>query len=84
MQVPVIDLTAVYPEVIIAFIGLSVLAIDIFSKRERKTLLFVIALIGLSAALLTTMVYYFQESKIAFSGMVAADPYAQFFKLIFI
>jgi len=83
MQVPVIDLTAVYPEVIVAFIGLSVLAIDIFSKRERKTLLSVIALIGLSAALLT-MVYYFQEDKIAFSGMVAADPYAQFFKMIFI
>ncbi len=83
MQVPVIDITAVYPEVIVAFIGLSVLAIDIFSKRERKTLLSVIALIGLSAALLT-MVYYFQEDKIAFSGMVAADPYAQFFKMIFI
>ena len=84
MQVPVIDLTAVYPEVIVAFIGLSVLAIDIFSKRERKTLLSVIALIGLSAALLTTMVYYFQEDTIAFSGMVAADSYARFFKLIFI
>jgi len=83
MQLPVVDFTAVYPEVTIGLVGLLVLAVDIFIRPERKTSLAVIALVGLFLALFTTGAIW-DRNETAFSGMVAVDPYAQFFKLIFI
>ncbi|MBI5117084.1 NADH-quinone oxidoreductase subunit N [Candidatus Poribacteria bacterium] len=83
MQIPPIDFTAVYPEVIVALVGLLVLAVDIFIKPQRKTSLSAIALVGLVLAFLTTMLIW-DRNETAFSGMVAVDSYAQFFKLIFI
>jgi NADH-quinone oxidoreductase subunit N len=84
MQIPVIDITAIYPEVIITLVGLLVLAIDVFLKPERKGVLAVISLIGLFLALLITMFYDWGRNETAFSGMVIVDPYSQYFKLIFI
>ncbi len=83
MQLPAIDFTSVYPEVTIALVGLLVLSVDIFIKPKRKTSLAVIALAGLFLAMLTTMAIW-DRNETSFSGMVAVDPYAQFFKLIFI
>ncbi len=83
MQVPVIDITAIYPEVIVALVGLLVIMIDIFIRPERKAALSVISLVGLLLALFLTILYW-DGNETAFSGMVVADPYAQFFKLIFI
>ena len=83
MQVPIVDITAVYPEVIVALTGLLVLAVDIFIRPHNKTSLSVISLAGLFLAMLISMLYW-DRSETAFSGMVAVDPYAQFFKLIFI
>ena len=83
MQVPVIDITAIYPEVVVALVGLLVLVIDLFIKPQRKGLLSVVALAGLLIALFLAVLYW-DRNETAFSGMVAVDPYAQFFKLIFI
>jgi NADH-quinone oxidoreductase subunit N len=83
MQIPLVDLTAVLPELVITIVALLVLAVDIIFKPERKTAFSVIALVGLFAALLATMAIWDRNEK-AFSGMVAVDTYAQFFKLIFI
>ncbi len=83
MNLPAIDFTAIYPEVTITLIGLLVLAVDIFLKPKRKTILAAIALAGLAIALLVT-IQMWDRNETAFSGMVAVDPYAQFFKLIFI
>ncbi|RJP64881.1 MAG: NADH-quinone oxidoreductase subunit N [Candidatus Abyssobacteria bacterium SURF_17] len=83
MELPVVDFTAVYPEVVVTLVGLLVLAVDVFLKPERKTVLAVIALLGLFLALLVTLAYY-PLDEVAFSGMVAADSFSQFFKLIFI
>ncbi len=83
MQIPAIDLVAVYPELIVTVVGLLVLVVDIFIKPERKTVLAVIALVGLTFALLATMANWYRNET-AFSDMVAVDTFAQFFKLIFI
>ncbi|UCD56124.1 MAG: NADH-quinone oxidoreductase subunit N [Candidatus Hydrogenedentota bacterium] len=83
MQIPAVDFTDVYPEVTIALVGMLVLAVDIFIRPKRKASLAVIALVGLLLALLTTLAIW-DRNGTSFSGMVAVDPYAQFFKLIFI
>jgi len=83
MQVPAIDITAIYPEVVVALVGLLVLVIDLFIKPQRKGALSVVALAGLLIALFLAVLYW-DRNETAFSGMVAVDPYAQFFKLIFI
>jgi len=44
MQVPAIDITAIYPEVVVALVGLLVLVIDLFIKPQRKGALSVIVL----------------------------------------
>jgi len=58
MQVPVIDITAIYPEVIVALVGLLVLVIDLFIKPQRKGLLSVVALVGLFIALFPALLYW--------------------------
>jgi NADH-quinone oxidoreductase subunit N len=83
MQIPVIDMTAILPEVAVALAGLIVLVVDLLLKPERKTALSAISLVGLLVAMYLALNQW-GRNETAFSGMVAVDPYAQFFKLIFI
>ena len=83
MQVPVIDISAIFPEIIVAVAGLAVLIIDLFSRAERKTWLSVISMVGLIFAMILAMLNW-ETDETAFAGMVAVDPFAQFFKLIFV
>ena len=83
MQIPPIDMTAILPEVTIALVGLIVLVVDLLLKPGRKTALSAISLVGLLVAMYFA-VNQWDRNETAFNGMVAVDPYAQFFKLIFI
>jgi NADH-quinone oxidoreductase subunit N len=83
MQLPVIDLSAIAPEVIVTITGLLVLVVDLFFKPRRPSSLSFVALLGLFIALLATGAIWARD-EYAFSGMVIVDPFAQFFKVIFI
>jgi NADH-quinone oxidoreductase subunit N len=85
MQLPVVDITAVYPEFIVGLVGLTVLVVDLLAKKERPAGLTAIGVVGLAVAFLITLLMLIWDRKeTAFGGMVAVDPYAQFFKLIFV
>lgn len=88
MELPVINagtIGAVAPELIITLTGLLVLVVDLFSASERKRSLMVISIAGLFFAFIATAIVMDQDRiEPIFSGMVVADPYAQFFKFIFI
>jgi NADH-quinone oxidoreductase subunit N len=84
MDIPVIDISAVYPELVITLTGLFVLAVDVFLKPEKKTVLAVVSVVGLLVAfLISAAVLVAGRNDTAFSGMVVVDAYAQFFKIIF-
>ncbi len=85
MQLPVVDIGTIVPELIVAITGLIVLVADLFGSSERRKSLSIISLVGLTLAFLATwMLMAGGRDEIAFSGMVVVDRYAQFFKLIFI
>ncbi len=85
MEIPVVDITAVLPEVLVAFTGLALLALDIFLRPGRRTFVPLVSMAGLLLAFLFTLaVVLVERSEITFSGMVIVDSYGQFFKLIFI
>ena len=85
MQLPVIDIGAVLPEVIIALTGLLVLVVDLFGSSRRKASLSVISCAGLFLAFAATSALMGGgRNETAFSGAVAVDPYGQYFKFIFL
>jgi NADH-quinone oxidoreductase subunit N len=86
MQLPVdAEIGAVAPEFIVVMTGLIVLVLDVFGKPGRKKTLFWVTIGGLLFAFLATwLMMEGQRNETVFSGMVAVDPYGQFFKFIFI
>jgi NADH-quinone oxidoreductase subunit N len=88
MQLPVVDIGAVFPEFIIVITGLLVLVLDLFNKSGRKGSQFWLAIGGLLVAFVATWLMIGGTGgpriETAFSGMVSVDPYGQFFKFIFI
>jgi NADH-quinone oxidoreductase subunit N len=83
MEFPAIDFSAVAPELVVTITGLLVLLVDIFLRPKRIMSLALLALVGLFVALLATGAIWGRDET-AFGGMVIVDPYAQFFKIIFI
>ena len=85
MQLPSINMGAIAPEVIVAVTGFLVLILDLLGKSERRRSLAVVSIVGLALAFLAAWVLMVRGwNETAFSGMVALDPYAQFFKFIFL
>jgi NADH-quinone oxidoreductase subunit N len=85
MQLPIINMGAISAEIIVVVTGLLVLAVDIFSKSERRGVLSLISLAGLLAGLFAVAAVMAQNiSEPTFSGMVLSDQFAQFFKTIFL
>ena len=66
----------------ITAIGLLVLVLDFFLSRNKKTLLGVLSVTGLF--ILLPLVFFTTGSSPSFGGMVLADPFSAFFKIIII
>ena len=91
MQLPVVDIGAIFPEFVIVITGLLVLVLDLFNKSGRKGSQFWLAIVGLLVAFVATWAMIGGTGdpsgpriETAFSGMVSVDPYGQYFKFIFI
>jgi len=80
------DLYLVAPEMTLALLAMSVVLVDLFAKRSRVTAM--VALIGLSIpaafAISQALALDFSVAHRAFFGMLVVDPYAVFFKLLFL
>ena len=77
-----INFSAILPELFLTAVGLLVLLLDFFLSREKKALLGYLSVAGL--LFLLPLVVLTTESKPSFGGMVIADPFSAFFKIIII
>jgi len=83
IEIPVLKLGAIVPELILVFVACLVLLLDVFSEKKGRDNIAYIALAGVIVASLFA-VYPLKESYYAFSGLYSMDGYTQFFKLIFL
>ena len=84
MKIPEIQLSLIYPEMIITGFGFLVLLVDVFSPRAtRKDHLGVLSLIGIVAALIAAFTQV-GSVRSGFEGMYISDGYSIFFKVTFL
>ncbi len=83
---PIPNLGAVLPELIILFVACAILIIDMALKKEQqRTWLGYVGLQGILGALLASLAMMIGQKTITtFSGMFIVDPFALFFKIVFL
>lgn len=72
------------PELVLAGLMLVLMVADIFLKREQTPWLGVVTLAGSIVALIALIAQFNEPARGLFNNMMAADPFAVFFKLIFL
>jgi len=78
-----VNFTIIMPEIILVAFGLLVLLLGVFSSSEgQKDYLGYVSLVGVVLALIFSF-RLFGSFQSGFSGMVVADNYAVFFKMVF-
>ncbi len=75
-------LTLAAPEVLLTLFLLLILLVDLVPAWRRRRAAAWLALVGIAVALAATIRLFGQPETTFFSGMVALDPLALFFKLI--
>jgi len=78
---PDIQLTAIFPELILASLALLLFVMEPFVRREKKRLLGYFSLGALALSALS-LIPLWGENISAFNGMIALDRYSLFFKLV--
>ncbi len=76
-----VQILRVLPEILLSVFGTLVMITDSFTSRERKPLLGVIAILGCYCAAVASLISYTNPGT-AFSGMITADVFATFFRLL--
>jgi NADH-quinone oxidoreductase subunit N len=71
------------PEVILAVLILVIILVDLVLKRKKGPLS-AIMIVGILAALYATLQSPYTDNVVLFHGMVTLDPFAVFFKVIFL
>ncbi|MCH8868737.1 MAG: NADH-quinone oxidoreductase subunit N [Chloroflexi bacterium] len=72
------------PEFLVTGLAFLVLTLDFFTRRERKTILPFVALVGLGAILVFSLVYLWNRDEVLYGGLLRIDGYALFFKAFFL
>ena len=81
------DLQLIAPELIVTLFACFALVVDIIAPRQRGKWTAYFCLGGLGLAAISTAILYQQyhdNGQVAFSGMLAVDDYALFFKFLLI
>ncbi len=82
---PQLDFWAIAPVLAMTLAGCVVMLVDIFTpKRAGKGHLAIVSLAGLAIAAVLSFLTWDYENQSAFSGMVVADRFTQFFNLLFV
>ncbi|MFH0994986.1 MAG: NADH-quinone oxidoreductase subunit N [Pseudomonadota bacterium] len=87
-MMPTINLSAVYPEIVIALFALIVLLLQAFASTRAKNYFGYFSLVGIVTAIFIVFFkpspFDFKSVEYAFNGMWVVDNYGRFFKLIFL
>ena len=87
-MMPTINLSALYPEIIIALFALIVLLLQSFANIRGKKYFGYISLAGIVTAIFVVFLkpspFDFKSVEYAFNGLWVVDNYCRFFKLIFL
>jgi NADH-quinone oxidoreductase subunit N len=87
-MMPTINLSAVYPEIIIALFALIVLMMQAFADVRGKNFYGYVSLVGVVTAFFIVFQkpspFVFKSVEFAFNGLWVVDNYSRFFKLIFL
>src|SRR5678815_5391189 len=81
MTLPLSDLAAVLPELIVVIAACAVLVLDPITSARNKTWLAWMSLVALVLCFVVTA-SQMQTTQFAFSDLVVVDPYACFWKLL--
>jgi len=76
------NLAVALPGIFLAFWTMVVLLVDLFISDERDHWTPILALAGVSASAIMTVLTFSPEQTIAFDGMYVADPYTNFLNLV--
>ncbi|MFQ5455691.1 MAG: NADH-quinone oxidoreductase subunit N [Nitrospirota bacterium] len=83
INIPVPNLIAILPEIILSVLACVVLIVDLFIPKEKKYMVGIISLIGVIFTLIISFTLIGRNIT-TFSEMVILDGYAIFFKIIFL
>jgi NADH-quinone oxidoreductase subunit N len=72
------------PEFLVTGLAFLVLTLDLFTGRERKSLLPAVAVVGLIAILAFSLFYLWDTDEVLYGGLLRIDGYALFFKAFFL
>jgi NADH-quinone oxidoreductase subunit N len=83
-QLPVLDFWSIAPVLALTITGCLVMLVDVFTpRRAGKGHLAVLSLVGLAVTAALALYTWDYQNQTAFSGMVVADRFTQFFNLLF-
>jgi len=77
------DLLPLIPFIVIAGWACALLLIDLFIPKGRKGITAILALVGLVTAIVL-VILNFNETSVAFDGMIVQDGFSSFLQLIFL
>ncbi|MBI3804771.1 MAG: NADH-quinone oxidoreductase subunit N [Nitrospirae bacterium] len=77
------SLMRVFPEILVGLLGMTVLVLSPFAKRDRSDLAYV-SIGGMAVILLLTLLFGSRMEGVAFDRMVIIDSYTSFFRVIFL
>jgi NADH-quinone oxidoreductase subunit N len=81
LEITLLDFYAMLPLLVLGVTGLLIMVLDVFLKPRGQALLPWLALIGFGGAAVTSLMLI-NTNGVAFSGMLAVDPYAQVLGLV--
>jgi NADH-quinone oxidoreductase subunit N len=84
LQDNIASLSYFVPELILVGVMLVLMVMDMAIKREQTPWLGIVALVGSILALIAVLAQYSLPAKGLFNNMMVIDPFALFFKLIFL
>ncbi len=76
------NFSSIWPEVILTAIAIMILILDFFVRKENKSLLGYLSVLGLLALIPVAVMTV--DTDTSFGGMVKADGFAAFFNVIFL
>ena len=77
------DLLPLIPFIVIAGWACALLLIDLFIPKDRKGITAILAAVGLVTAIVL-VILNFNETSVAFDGMIVQDGFSSFLQLIFL
>ncbi len=76
------NISSLWPEVILTAIALTILVLDFFVGKENKSILGYLSVLGLIALIPVSIVTV--DTNVSFGGMIKADGFAAFFNVVFL